>query len=95
MTYLERLDDIIDRLKADGQVLPIDYRTSLSDEDYNNTADMLNFLMSRCLVRLGYTVGEKPTVVVTWTRLGKSQLNDEAKCDDIFNEFKKLYSDCI
>lgn len=95
MTYLQRLDDIIYCLKTKGQVLPIEFRKSLSNEDYNNMGDMLNFLMSRCLVRLGYTTGEKPTVVVTWTKLGESKLSDKLMCEHIFEEFKTMYGDLV
>lgn len=68
-----------------------DISKKFEEQDYNKIMDLINYLVSKCVLRTFSWKDESMTNYITPTRLGSELLHDEIKCNNLLSEFKKLY----
>jgi len=91
MSYEKCFDKIISEIKKEDKLKPGGFfDENSSEEEYSQSTDILQFLMSKNLIKFGYH-SHQYTDVLCFTELGKKQFQDEIKIDKIFKEFETLY----
>ena len=92
MSYKECFDSIISEIVKEEKIKPSGFFDENSSEDeYNQKADILQFLRSKNLIRFGY-YSHKYSEVLSYTELGKKQFQDKTQLAKIFKEFETLYN---
>lgn len=93
-TYKEILDEITSAICERGQIQPAAPQKFLNsnESDFNKFADLVNYLISKNMLRFGLPGYSSYTTTVTWTRLGIEFFKDCKKLDIILEDFKKLYN---
>lgn len=91
MQYREIFDKIYSELMGKDQFQPYAFLNYYSKEDYDKATDLINFLMSRCILKFASQGHSDFTIAITWTKLGKEQLSEPTKANNLFQEFKTLF----
>ncbi len=92
MNYQECFNEIIKLSNKQGHFSHLsDISNKFEESDYNKIMDLINYLVSRCVLRTFSWEDGSVTHHITPTRLGIGQLRDEIKRNNLLSEFKILY----